>query len=190
MRLLAGLAVSREDVTGFGVGGLLMEIVTRPQPRAEPEPEKGQRIAAVLLAAGRSTRMGGPNKLLAEIGGRPLVPHRRRAGAAPPRPSGDRGDRPSARQGRGGAQGLDVRTVHNPNFAEGLSTSVKTGLAAVPETTDGAVVCLADMPQVTAPLIDKLVAAFDPERGALVVIPTIDGKRGNPVVWARRFFPS
>jgi len=81
-----------------------------------------------------------------------------------------------------------VQTVHNPHFAEGLSTSVKTGLAAVPETTDGAVVCLADMPQVTAPLIDKLVAAFDPERGALVVIPTIDGKRGNPVVWARRFF--
>ena len=45
------------------------------------------------------------------------------------------------------------------------------------------------MPQVTAPLIDKLVGAFDPERGALVVIPTIEGKRGNPVVWARRFFP-
>jgi molybdenum cofactor cytidylyltransferase len=66
---------------------------------------------------------------------------------------------------------------------------VKTGLAAVPETADGAIVCLADMPQVTAPLIDKLVDAFDPERGALVVIPVIDGKRGNPVVWARRFFP-
>ena len=45
------------------------------------------------------------------------------------------------------------------------------------------------MPQVTAPLIDKLIAAFDPERGALIVVPMIDGKRGNPVLWSRRFFP-
>ncbi len=189
MRLLAGLPVSREDVTGFGVGGLLMEIVTRPQPRAEPEPEKGRRIAAVLLAAGRSTRMGGPNKLLAEIGGKPLVriaAEQALASRAAPVVvvTGHQRDKVEA-----ALKGLDVRTVHNPNFAEGLSTSVKTGLAAVPETADGAIVCLADMPQVTAPLIDKLVGAFDPERGALVVIPVIDGKRGNPVVWARRFFP-
>src|ERR1051325_4386484 len=73
MRLLAGLPVSRADVTGLGVGGLLMEIVTRPQPRVEPKHAEGHRIAAVILAAGRSTRMGGPNKLLAVVGGRPLV---------------------------------------------------------------------------------------------------------------------
>src|SRR5689334_11723354 len=66
-RLLAGLPIRRSDITGLGVGGLLMEIVTRPQPRAEPEPEKGHRIAGLVLAAGRSTRMGGPNKLLEEI---------------------------------------------------------------------------------------------------------------------------
>jgi molybdenum cofactor cytidylyltransferase len=189
MRLLAGLPVSREDVTGLGVGGLLMEIVTRPQPRAEPELEKAQRIAAIILAAGRSTRMGGPNKLLAEIGGRPLVRIAvEEALASRARPvivvTGHQRDKVEA-----AIEGLDVRRVHNPDFAEGLSTSVKTGLAAVPDDVDGAIICLGDMPQVTAPLIDKLVAAFDPERGALVVVPTIDGKRGNPVVWARRFFP-
>jgi molybdenum cofactor cytidylyltransferase len=54
---------------------------------------------------------------------------------------------------------------------------------------DGVIVCLGDMPQVNAPLIDKLIDAFDPEKGALVVVPTISGKRGNPVVWSRRFFP-
>jgi molybdenum cofactor cytidylyltransferase len=45
------------------------------------------------------------------------------------------------------------------------------------------------MPQVNAALIDRLLAAFDPEKGALVVVPAIGGKRGNPVVWSRRFFP-
>jgi molybdenum cofactor cytidylyltransferase len=189
MRLLAGLPVSREDVTGLGVGGLLMEIVTRPQPRKEPAPEKGRHIAAVILAAGRSTRMGGSNKLLAEIGGRPLVRIVAEAAlASQARPvivvTGHQRDKVEA-----ALLGLDVQRVHNPNFAEGLSTSVKTGLAAVPADADGAIVCLGDMPQVSAALIDKLIAAFDAERGALVVVPVIDGQRGNPVVWARRFFP-
>jgi molybdenum cofactor cytidylyltransferase len=189
MRLLAGLQVSREEVTGFGVGGLLMEIVSRPQPRAEPEPEHGRRIASIVLAAGRSTRMGGPNKLLADVGGRPLIRLAVEAAlASRARPvmvvTGHQRDKVEA-----ALAGLDVMYAYNPDFAEGLSTSVKAGLAALPEEADGAIVCLGDMPQVTAALIDKLTAAFDPERGALVVVPVIEGKRGNPVVWARRFFP-
>jgi molybdenum cofactor cytidylyltransferase len=81
-----------------------------------------------------------------------------------------------------------VRFVHNPDYANGLAGSVKAGIAAVPGESDGAIVCLGDMPQVDSGLIDKLLAAFDPERGALVVVPSIDGRRGNPVVWSRRFF--
>jgi hypothetical protein len=79
--------------------------------------------------------------------------------------------------------------VHNPDYADGLGTSLKAGIAAMPEDVDGAVVCLGDMPHVDAALIDKLVAAFDPERGAFVVVPSIEGRRGNPVLWSRRFFP-
>jgi molybdenum cofactor cytidylyltransferase len=189
MRLLAGLPVSRADITGMGVGGLLMEIVTRPQPRTEPAPEKGRRLAAVILAAGRSIRMGGPNKLLAEIGGRPLIRiAAEEALASRARPvivvTGHQHEAVAA-----ALAGLDVRLVHNPAFADGLSGSLKTGLAAMPDEADGAVVCLGDMPQVGAELIDRLIGAFDPERGALVVVPTIAGQRGNPVVWSRRFFP-
>jgi molybdenum cofactor cytidylyltransferase len=86
-------------------------------------------------------------------------------------------------------KGLNVTLVHNSNFAEGLSTSLKAGLGAVPASVDGAIICLGDMPQVRAPLIDRLIGAFDPERGALVVAPNVAGQRGNPVVWSRRFFP-
>jgi molybdenum cofactor cytidylyltransferase len=192
MRLLAGLPVPREDITGLGVGGLLMEIVTRPQPRTEPAPEKGRAIAGVVLAAGRSSRMGGPNKLLAEIGGKPLVRIVVDAVlASRARPvvvvTGHQRDKVEAV-----LAGLPVKFVHNPHFADGLGTSLKAGIAALgglPAEADGAIVCLGDMPQVDAALIDRLIGAFDPDHGALVVLPTIDGKRGNPVVWSRRFFP-
>jgi molybdenum cofactor cytidylyltransferase len=188
VRLLCGLPVGRSDLTAMGVGGLLMEIVTRPQPRAVEE-KPGHSLAALVLAAGRSTRMGGPNKLLAEIGGRPLVRIAvEQALASKARPvivvTGHQRERVEA-----ALLGLDVTFVHNPDYADGMSTSVKAGIAAVPAGADGAIVCLGDMPQVDARLIDRLLAAFDPEKGALVVLPTIDGKRGNPVVWSRRFFP-
>ncbi|MGC1466338.1 MAG: molybdopterin-binding/glycosyltransferase family 2 protein [Pseudolabrys sp.] len=188
MRMLAGLPVGREDITGMGVGGLLMEIVTRPQPRAEPAPEKGRRVAAVVLGAGRSTRMGAINKLIAEIGGKPLVRiAAEQALASHASPvivvTGHQREKVEA-----ALKGLNVRLVYNPDYAEGLGTSLKAGIAAVPDTADGAIVCLGDMPQVDAALIDRLLAVFDPERGALVIVPTIEGRRGNPVVWARRFF--
>jgi molybdenum cofactor cytidylyltransferase len=188
MRLLAGLAVPRAAITGLGVGGLLMEIVTRPQPREEPA-TSGRRITAVVLAAGRSTRMGGPNKLLAEIAHRSLVRIAAEGAlASQARPvivvTGHQRDEVEA-----AVKGLPVRLVHNPDFAQGLGTSLRAGIAAVPADADGAIVCLGDMPQVDARLIDRLIAAFDPDRGALVVVPTFEGKRGNPVLWSRRFFP-
>ena len=86
-------------------------------------------------------------------------------------------------------KGLPVQFVHNPDFAGGLGGSVRTGIAAVPAAADGAIVCLGDMPQVDAALIDRLIGAFDPDKGALAVVPTIKGHRGNPVLWSRRFFP-
>ena len=133
MRLLAGLPVAREDITGMGVGGLLMEIVTRPQPREKDMPERGKRIAAVVLAAGRSTRMGAVNKMIAEIGGKPLVRiAAEQALASQAAPvivvTGHERDKVEA-----ALKGLNVRFAHNPDYAEGLGTSLRTGIAAVPD---------------------------------------------------------
>jgi molybdenum cofactor cytidylyltransferase len=191
MRLLAGLPVTRADITGLGVGGLLMEIVTRPQPRAEPEiaAQKGRQVAAVVLAAGRSTRMGAINKLIAEIGGKPLVriaAEQALASHASPVIVVTGHEKEKVEKA---LAGLPVRFAHNRDYADGLGSSLRTGIATLPKEIDGVVICLGDMPQVDAGLVDKLIAAFDPDKGALVVVPSIDGHRGNPVVWSRRFFP-
>ena len=132
MRLLAGLQVGSADITALGVGGLLMEIVTRPQPREEPAPEKGRNIAALVLAAGRSSRMGGPNKLLENIAGRPLVRIVAEAAlGSKARPvivvTGHQRERVEA-----ALAGLPVTFSYNPHFADGLGTSLKAGIAALP----------------------------------------------------------
>jgi molybdenum cofactor cytidylyltransferase len=188
-RLLADVPVTRRDITGLGVGGLLMEIVTRPQPRAEPAAQpKRPKVGALVLAAGRGTRMGGPNKLLAEISGKPLVRHAveaalaSRAGAVVVVTGHERERVESA------LAGLDVSFAHNPDFVEGLSSSLKKGLAALPQEIDGALVLLGDMPRVTAGLIDRLIGAFDPAAGGLAVVPVREGHRGNPVLFSRVFF--
>ena len=84
--------------------------------------------------------------------------------------------------------GLKVKFVRNPDFAGGLASSVKSGISAVPEEADGAVVCLGDMPLISAQLIDRLIEAFAPDRGHLIAVPVSEGRRGNPVLWSRRFF--
>jgi len=189
-RLLAGLPLGPSEIAAMGVGGLLNEIPTRPQPRDERPTEAPRlpRIAAIVLAAGLSSRMGA-NKLLASVRGKPLVRHAVEAALASSVQS------VIVVTGNGAAdveQALFPLTplfVKNNDYSKGLSSSLKLGLGHVPEVCDGALVSLADMPGVTAVLLDKLIAAFDPAEGRAICVPTRNGKRGNPVLWARRFFP-
>jgi len=188
MRLLAGLKVTRTELTGMGVGGLLMEIVTRPQPREKPGTNGNRNVAAIVLAAGRSTRMGGPNKLLAELGGKPLVRIVTEQALASKAQNvvvvtGHQADEVEA-----ALRGLNVSFVRNPDFAQGLASSVKAGIGAVPDDAAGAMICLGDMPLIDARLIDRLIDAFAPDRGYLIAVPVSDDRRGNPVLWSRRFF--
>lgn len=188
MRLLAGLKVTRAELMGMGVGGLLMEIVTRPQPRTTPQVEDNRNVAAIILAAGRSTRMGGPNKLLAELSGKKLVRIATEQALASKAVEVIVVTGHQAELVEQALVGLKVKFVRNPNFAGGLASSVRAGIAAVSDNADGAVICLGDMPLIDAGLVDRLIDAFAPELGNLIVVPVADGRRGNPVLWSRRFF--
>jgi molybdenum cofactor cytidylyltransferase len=144
-------------------------------------------IAAVLLAAGRSTRMGA-NKLVETLHGIPLVRHVAMAAlASSARPvivvTGHEGERI-----RAALAGLDVALVHNPDFADGLSTSLKAGIAALGPDTDAALILLGDMPLVDASVLDALSAAFTANPDAAAVVPVIKGEWGNPVLLSRRLF--
>jgi molybdenum cofactor cytidylyltransferase len=196
-RLVAGLPVGRREIMLMGAGGLLAEIPARGLKRAEAgaAPEKpvakvppGPRIAAILLAAGKSSRMG-ENKMLAEIDGRPMIARTaQRLLASRARPIiavlGNAAEAVDAALGR-----LPVERVMNPDYAEGMATSLVKGLAALPADVEGAVVCLGDMPLIAGRDLDRLIAAFNPLEGRAIVVPTRRGQRGNPVLWSRQFFP-
>jgi molybdenum cofactor cytidylyltransferase len=151
------------------------------------DPRAPARVAAIVLAAGRSTRMGPQNKLLADIDGTPMV---RRvvetALASKARPvlvvTGH-----MAAEVAAALAGLDVTLVPNPDYATGLASSLKTGIRAVPGDCDGALILLGDMPGIAAEHADRLVDAFG-EAPATIVVPVHEGRQGNPVIWPRSFF--
>jgi len=142
-------------------------------------------VAAILLAAGRGTRFGGEPKLLAQVGDKALVRHAAEAAVnSTAHPvivvTGHR-----AEEVRSALLGLPVHIVHNALFAQGLSTSLRAGFSALPSSARAAIVVLGDMPFVTAGLIDDLVTGWRDGGEPAALVPTLNGRRGNPVVISR-----
>ncbi len=192
-RLMADLPVGRAEIMAMGAGGLLKEIETRPLPREKaavvPGRRRGRRVAAIILAAGRSSRMAPRNKLLIpDQAGVPMVARVTDAvTASAARPvvvvTGH-----AEEEVRAALAGRDVVFAHNPDHAQGLSASLRVGLDALGEEADAALICLGDMPLVSPGLIDRLISAYDAEEGRAIIVPTVAGRQGNPVLWDRRFF--
>jgi len=151
-------------------------------------------IAAVVLAAGLASRYraaGGraPSKLVAEFRAKPLVRWAVEAALASlARPvlvvTGHAQAEVAA-----ALAGLDVEFTHNPDFAAGLSTSLRAGIAALPVSVAGAVVLLGDMPDASASVADALIAAFAATPGAEAAVALYGGRRGNPVLLGGALFP-
>jgi len=191
-RVLAGSDISATALLGLGVGGLLSDISERPQPR-EDYPKQRLNISevivsAVVLAGGMSRRMGVPNKLLAEVNGVVLVRQVTEnfchaATCCVTVVTGFEAERI-----RAAVEGLDVTLVHNPNFMEGLSASVKAGVRTVPDRVHGVLIALGDMPMVDTAIINQLITTFMEHGGHAICVPVYHGRRGNPVLWPREFF--
>jgi molybdenum cofactor cytidylyltransferase len=150
-------------------------------------PDQSSHVAALILAAGRSQRMGAVNKLLLDINGNPmitLVVDSIGAAALTEMIVVTGHDRERVETA---LHERPVRLVFNPDYSTGLSSSLRIGLRALHDT-DGVLVCLADMPKVNKVHIDKLLAAFDSTPRHSICVPYYAGERGNPVLWPRRYF--
>lgn len=197
-RLCAGLEIGRRDIMRMGGGGLLKEIPSRPMLReagsaSSPAPApRRPKIAALILAAGLSSRFGDGHKLLADLDGKPVLRHvveHVRASSASPilLVTGHRAQDIHIAAGADAA--ADLTVVHNPAYAEGLASSLRAGLSALPPGLDGMLVCLGDMPDVSPATLEALIAAFNPVEGRAICLPVIGGKRGNPTLWGLQFLP-
>ena len=187
----AGIDLDDGELADMATGGLLMEIASRPLPRALAGRGKRQpKVEGVLLAAGASTRMGEDNKLLADMGGKPMV---RRIAEAMRESRLDRvsvilGHEADAVAGALSGMGLDL--VINPDHAKGQGTSLRHGVDNLNGDAGAMMVVLGDMPFIGADTIDALIghhlAAATPD--SAITLPEVDGQRGNPVVWGKAFF--
>ncbi len=141
-------------------------------------------LTALVLAAGKSTRMGENNKLLLTFNGKAMVSHvidQLLASKITDVIVVTGNEFAVVRK----AISQKVEFTHNPDFDMGLSTSLKAGVTALHSACDGVMVCLGDMPYISSASYDALLDAFEKEH---IIVPTSHGKIGNPIIFCREFF--
>ncbi len=143
-------------------------------------------VAVIVLAAGRSSRMG-QHKLMLPLGGRPLVSYVVDAAC------GSSADAVIVVVGHNAGDvavalaGMRCHIAANESFADGMATSLRTGIAAVSPNVAGALILLADQPLVTSAMVNLMLAAANADSHAIHVA-AYNGKRGNPVYLPRALF--
>ncbi|MEM7587536.1 MAG: nucleotidyltransferase family protein [Acidobacteriota bacterium] len=145
-------------------------------------------VAGIVLAAGTSTRLEAeiPKQLL-RLDRLPLIAHVTQATVA------SRLREVVVVVGHAAAEvtqavaGYDVRTVENPDYRTGQSSSVRTGLRAIDPRAEAALFLQADQPLITPQLIDQLLVTYR-KSGGPIVVPTYAGRRSSPALFDRRLF--
>jgi xanthine dehydrogenase accessory factor len=179
-----GLAIGARSPAEIAVSivAQMTEVLRRAKAAARPK------VGAIVVAAGLSRRMEGENKLVAEVNGKAIVAHVVDAlVAAAIDPVlvvvGHRAD-----EVRNSLEGRSVRFVENPNYEEGLGSSIRAGFQALGGSVEAALVALGDMPRLSSEHVSKIVGAFDPKGPRSICVPVHEGRRGHPVLWSSRHF--
>ena len=141
-------------------------------------------VAAVLLAAGESRRMGAPNKLALPVAGQALLRRTARALLDSDLSEivvvlGHESDR-----ARKMLRDLPLNLVENPHYRDGQMSSVHCGLAALKQATEGVMICLADQPRLEAADINYLIERYLQDCTLPVLVPVYEGRRGNPIIFS------
>ena len=187
-RLICGIKVDEAMLTGMGVGGLLKEISSRPQPRRNGGAAKGK-VAVILLAAGQSRRMRGRDKLLEPVGDGTMLEHACKAALASKANTVFVALPPQADARRARLAGLAVRPIDAPDFGEGMGGSLRNAMAHIGPDFSAVIVALADMPEISSSHYNALINAYKPTQDREICrAQTEDGTQGHPVLFGRRFF--
>ena len=173
-RIACGIDVTRHDIAAMGVGGLLKEIPTRPQPRAAARETARRPVVEIIVL---------------DTGGKMAL---RDVLAAATESAADRVRVVSA-------NGLDAElakrfpnvSVAAPPFGSDRSGLIRAGVSAIDSAADAVLLAPADAPLASARQFDRLIAAFSPADGREICrIARRDGRRGPPALFGRRFFES
>ena len=143
-------------------------------------------IAAIVLAGGLSRRAGSMNKLLLPLANAALIVHAVEAALgslATPVIVVTGYDATRLREVLGNR---DLIYTHNADHLEGQASSIRRGLSALPQSIDGALICLGDMPQIQSQHLNALVDSFMPNA---ISVPIYAGRRGNPALFPASLFP-
>lgn len=191
--LMANIPITKEELADMGAGGLLMEIASRPLPRALSKSvyKRGKKIMGVILAAGNSTRMGKDNKLLRNVGDASLV---RNTAVEMLNSDVDSCSIVLGYQSDKVAEvikDLNISLILNPLWQEGQASSLKAALNTLDDTYSDLLIMLGDLPGVKSRHINTIIEEhlLTNNRRSKITIPSFNGKKGNPVIWGRSFFP-
>ena len=139
-------------------------------------------IKAVLLAAGESTRMGPDNKLLLPLAGKTVLRHMVDTLLAAELDEVIVVLGHQSHAARAVLAGLPIKVVINTHYQQGQMSSVHAGVSAIEEDCDGILIGLSDQPLLTVADIHQLVSGFEQRSQGSIVVPTYQGRRGNPII--------